>query len=365
MNCEEVCEKIAHYVKGDISPPEKKFVEDHIEQCSSCKKEFEKQVGLIKGLKSFYAGLEPGSKRPIQIPVSPNEPDIPSFVLGFFHKFAIPAVVFCCVIFVFFSFVSKNSSPLPQKGNSAILEQSGVLSPISLTLGALVGMNSKNVLKPPLNLVFEKTYRVVKDSVISHTSHAMIILSPETVFQVGTESLMLYQGGARVDVRFKGTRFRVQTPVAVFGVVGTKFDVMVEELFSVVQLLQGTLLVDGKSSKITLNSGEVCYVNEEGIIQAATSSLDYWKMYQESRKDPGKREAFISFLKRGIKLPSVGQKEAGFLNASSTEFLPASSAPIMPMEGAEVNSTATSTGSTEGETSFTIPLQSPEEGILQ
>lgn len=53
MKCRECLENLDLYIDGELSEAEKKAVENHIEECESCKAEFEALSGIIAGLQSL------------------------------------------------------------------------------------------------------------------------------------------------------------------------------------------------------------------------------------------------------------------------------------------------------------------------
>ncbi len=379
MTCEEVCEKISQLVKGDLSLSEKNFVENHLQKCPNCNKEWVKHTKLVKGLKSFYTKLDLGPNRSIHSTLPSGESKSSPFSMVFFQTYGFPAVFLGLVVvlssFFVFQYQSTSFPPPAPTSHQTIFENPPDSSSMSLISGEVVEEKSRKLIKSRFQLVAGKTYCVTAEAILSHPTHATICLPVNAVFQAGINSLILHQGGVRIEGHLKGGRFQLTIPHAVLRVLGTRFDVMIDGAFSFVQLFEGTLLVEGKGGKLTLNPGEVCWVNDQKGMRTASASSELWPVFQKSVTDPKENDLFLGTLKKKFRNFSSEPEELKSLVASSADTPSTISAPLPPIEkepGSASTSDVASSSREQGtqpvtpqDSSTTFQVQTPEEGGLK
>jgi len=261
MNCDKIRELIPDAASRQLSREEQASVESHLAGCPSCRKDFEGSQALIGGLRRFYGELDTGGK-PFSFP-NAARPESPAPLWNFGWKIGLvfSVILVAGVLSVF------HGIPGP-------LGKDGILRS-----GSLLELASNFTIRKDAPLRLNTPFRALEESVIDHHGRTNCTVVMGTNFVLDSEGIGLFSGGGRFQVKPGADRVRVRTMTAVIGVLGTTFDVVVNERLLAVHLLTGKIRIESGSSTFLMSPGDVTVTPPGSATRLIYPSESPWKIF--------------------------------------------------------------------------------------
>jgi hypothetical protein len=272
MNCDEL-KNLATLLDDPQTPlSQKKDAAEHLQVCATCREEMKMHERTVAELQNFYRTFDPipGKKFHFSFPRDEQAPepgfDFRALIAGFMRPWVTAGAMGVLALLLVLRFaVSSGVGPAVTPGFWY------------LDTGKIMDLAANQTLSVSAALGTGRELSVIEDADIRLPGKALLRLWPGAriqVFEQGVE----FQGKGLFEVTPAGATFLIRTPCALITVVGTKFQLAAVTQGTMIDLMEGKLLVIAGSTTFALDSGSVAIVGRNDaphIFPAASQSHSF------------------------------------------------------------------------------------------